>query len=447
MRRHELPGKVFFALAAGGGGAFAIGHLQAAQYSKRLLLLRAVRDRAMSGEPERARRARRAYALLAEIQERSPDAVDVVLRYPTAGAWARTATMGPADADGLTVLAASAAVHARHPRPVRVPIRAGTVVLPSLGRAVLPVQEGTAIVQPGAGSGRARITVATAGRNTGAAPSVDVPLDPHRDGPGWQGLRRLHAEYHGMALRLLLDDIDPYRLAGAGVSPSRVDAAELETWEAALRRAWRLLVRHHWTAAEEVAAALSVATPLLARPDEHTSATALQSFGCIGISYPWDDHSLAVAFAHEIQHAKLGALTDIVSLVEPDDGSRYYAPWRDDPRPASGLLHGVYAHLGVAGYWRRQRAHEDGHVAFRAHSEFSRWRDAAALGARVLRASGRLTEEGELFVAETSRTLSRWCREPVPVAALDRARTAAREHRARWQAQHGEPPGVGAPAR
>jgi uncharacterized protein len=101
----------------------------------------------------------------------------------------------------------------------------------------------------------------------------------------------------------------------------------------------------------------------------------------------------------------------------------------------------------VAGYWRRQRAHEEGDVAVRAHSEFSRWRDAAALGARTLQTSGTLTDEGELFVAEVSRTLSRWCREPVPVAALDRARTAAQGHRARWRARNGEPPAAGAPGR
>jgi hypothetical protein len=39
----------------------------------------------------------------------------------------------------------------------------------------------------------------------------------------------------------------------------------------------------------------------------------------------------------------------------PDDGHRYYVPWRDDPRPISGLLQGAYAYLGVTGFWRTRR--------------------------------------------------------------------------------------------
>ena len=34
-----------------------------------------------------------------------------------------------------------------------------------------------------------------------------------------------------------------------------------------------------------------------------------------------------------------------------------YVPWRDDPRPASGLLQGVYAHLGIARFRRGDSLH------------------------------------------------------------------------------------------
>lgn len=34
---------------------------------------------------------------------------------------------------------------------------------------------------------------------------------------------------------------------------------------------------------------------------------------------------------------------------------RYYAPWRDHPRPAVGLLQGAYAHVGVTEFWWRRR--------------------------------------------------------------------------------------------
>ncbi|MFG2002169.1 HEXXH motif domain-containing protein [Spirillospora sp. NPDC048911] len=428
MRRHRMPGKVFAALAAGSGGAHAIGHLQAAQYSKRLLLLRGVRDAAKSEEPARARRARQAYAVLAEIQERAPDAVDAVIRYPSVGAWARDVLMGKGDSGGLASLTAAAAIQAGFSRPIEVPSDNGTVVLPSLGRAFVP-SGSPAMVRPDV----AEVTVPGA--------SVRIPPDPHRDAPGWQGVRRLNAEYHGLAIALSFDEGDPYRMPGGDVPDRRLTDAEIESWRAMLRRAWRLLVRRHWTTAEEIAAAVSVVTPLApsAQAGEHTSATAHQTFGSIAMSLPPDEHAMAVTLAHELQHTKLGALMDIVPLVLPDDGSRHYAPWRDDPRPIGGLLHGVYAHLGIAGFWRRQRAHERGETALRAHTEFARWRDASALGARTLASSGRLTDAGELFVAEMTRTLRTWRREPVPVEALDRARTFAETHKARWRANNGTP--------
>jgi len=153
------------------------------------------------------------------------------------------------------------------------------------------------------------------------------------------------------------------------------------------------------------------------------------------MSLPTDPVSGAEAFAHEIQHVKLGALLDLVELIKADDGSRYYAPWRPDPRPAGGLLQGAYAYLGVSGFWRRQRLLE-GHQE-RGDAEYARWRAAAATVAATLRSSGRLTDDGHKFVAGMARTLGPWQREQVSPAARASAERAAREHLARWHAAHG----------
>lgn len=58
--------------------------------------------------------------------------------------------------------------------------------------------------------------------------------------------------------------------------------------------------------------------------------------------------------AHELQQLKRSALLDVAALTEPDD-RRCYAPWRDDPRPVSGLLQGAYAFLGVSSFRRTRR--------------------------------------------------------------------------------------------
>ncbi len=156
------------------------------------------------------------------------------------------------------------------------------------------------------------------------------------------------------------------------------------------------------------------------------------------MSLPADPVSGAEAFAHEVQHVKLGALLDLVDLVKPDDGSRYYAPWRPDPRPAVGLLQGAYAYLGVSGFWRRQRLVAG--YQERGDAEYARWRAAAATVVATLRSSGRLTDAGHEFVAGMAHTLAPWQLEPVSATARTNAERAAAEHRTRWQSVPGPAP-------
>ena len=112
------------------------------------------------------------------------------------------------------------------------------------------------------------------------------------------------------------------------------------------------------------------------------SSSSPETFGAIAMSPPPDPLTCAVTLAHETQHLKLFALLDIVALTLPDDGRRYYAPWREDPRPVSGLLQGAYAFLGVSGFWRTQREIADGAARLEADTEFARWRAGAAPGRR-----------------------------------------------------------------
>ncbi len=160
------------------------------------------------------------------------------------------------------------------------------------------------------------------------------------------------------------------------------------------------------------------------RPPEsgnfNISVSSPQVFGTVAMSRQPDKYTCAETLVHETQHLKLCALLDLVTLTRPDDGQRYYAPWRPDPRPISGLFQGAYAFLGVSGFWREQRqAAPEAEVRQRAHAEFARWRDGAATAAATLLRSGQLTSAGETFVETMAEVLDEWRREPVPADALD----------------------------
>jgi HEXXH motif-containing protein len=241
-----------------------------------------------------------------------------------------------------------------------------------------------------------------------------------------------------MTIRLLIDDLDPFRMPASANTAPPLAAADIDRWCESLREAWTLLVRHHPVTAEEIAAVIRVLTPLNSSPNSQVGASSRETFGAVALSAPPDARSFALTLCHEVQHAKLAAVIDIVALTRPDDGRRWYAPWRDDPRPIGGLLQGSYAFLGVSSFWHRQRWHEDGAAALTAHSEFARWRAAVQRVVTSMLSSGQLTPTGEQFVAGMARTLQGWEGEPVPLEAQMIAQQNAERHLARWCLRNSE---------
>lgn len=199
--------------------------------------------------------------------------------------------------------------------------------------------------------------------------------------------------------------------------------------------AWALLSEDHPTYAVAIAAGLRSLVPQRASgPHRSISATSTDAFGSIALSLPGDAPDFANTLVHEFQHAKLSALLDLVELTDPDPSTRYYAPWRDDPRPLPGLLQGTYAFLGVTDFWRvhRHRATTRGRNAL-PDFEFARWRTQTENACAELLGSDGLTPAGVHFVSGMGATLAGWHDEQIPVGLEVQARETAIEHGARWR--------------
>ncbi|MGI8332666.1 HEXXH motif domain-containing protein [Actinomadura scrupuli] len=412
--RLVVPQSVFDSLAEGHPSALTGRFLAGTARDVSLLLLKAVAEESGTGPGAWG------FDVLTKLHSASPARVDRVLRYPAVGAWARETLRalrrGEPGRPGLMLtVAAAAALRAGLDFEATVEPADGLVMLPSVGQAALDGTScGISVSQ-----GRAELS--------GRGSRVRVPAAPHDDGAGWQGLRPVAAAADGLHLRLMIDDLDPYRFPIA-VAP-RLAAADVRCWRSLLQEAWRLLCRHHRPLATELRATISVLTPLNAGAAGPVSGTSQTTFGSVALAPPHDPLLLAETLAHEVQHAKLAALLQLVDLVRPERGERYYAPWRPDHRPIGGLLHGAYAHLGVAAFWRRQRFHEEDDFA---HAEFVRWRNAADEAAEVIEDSGALTPLGRRFVQGMRRTLRSFHRDRVSAAAVAHAHRAADVHRARY---------------
>lgn len=305
-----------------------------------------------------------------------------VLDHPAVGLWAtRTALLRgegkPVDLSFLDGVAAAAAVRAGQP----VDLPAGQpVYLPTIGHGTT-TGDGVVVDRP--------TPVLRAGDASFLLESWDVP---------------------GMTV-----DADP----------------DVAAWSRSLAAAWEVLCRGHGDVAADFAALVSVLTPLPAPPSGTSSATVADALGCVLLSHDEDPESLAVSLAHELRHTKLTGLLDLVSLCDTVPGERFYAPWRDDPRPLLGFLHGTYAFAGVTEFWRRQRAHTP---STRADVEFARWRSNALAATETLLGSGRLTATGRRFVTEMAEELTRACAEPVPEAATRTATGLSTAHHRQWLA-------------
>lgn len=420
---HGVSGEAFSRLARGAGGAEAVGELCVAQVSKHRLLIRLLVEEARRTGHRHADLVTRAYESLAEMESVAADEVSRCLSYPAVGAWAiracRSVAGGGGEPGRLAAVALAAAVRSGTSCRLKVPLAGGELVLPSVGRLLLPgarpgVVEAT--LEPVDGAAELRLGDRL------------HRINLRRDAPGWQVLHHVPL---APGLRLTIDDLDPYRWPGDDVD-TRLTDERRRRWTSHLRHAWQIMTTRHWTTAGEIAVAVTVLTPVTARGGAQRSASARDIFGTIALSDPPAVADMALTLAHELQHAKLNALMELVALARPDDGRRYYAPWRDDPRPLSGLLHGAYAHAGVAGFWRRHI--DDPGLAPRAEVEFARWREAAYHVTGTLLDSDGLTEAGTRFVDVLRGTLARWRAEPVSPAAAGQARWKSEHHRAAWVA-------------
>ncbi len=66
---------------------------------------------------------------------------------------------------------------------------------------------------------------------------------------------------------------------------------------------------------------------------------------------PFSDLRIAEGVLHEAMHLKLSLLEDVTQLVKPYSGNLYFSPWRDERRPAQGVLHGLFVFKAIIDFY------------------------------------------------------------------------------------------------
>ncbi|WP_428935852.1 aKG-HExxH-type peptide beta-hydroxylase [Streptomyces sp. ACT015] len=462
LGRHRTPATDLDDLAAGRVTPGAARRLWAVERSRRLLMLRAVTDLARRRAPAAPLPPDAAMDLLLRVDRVRPDVVADLLEHPGTGVWAvralerlnsaeRPRAPAPplwAEVGYLHCLAAAGALRSGIEGTIRLPVHGTLVAFPTLGRVRLP---GTALPGPPA---VVTLRVPAAGAGPALLLTGDLPLalpaDLRRARGPWEPSRRIAWSPRPQDPPLILEDADPYRdfrTALPSVTAPPLTGPETRDWHLLLRAAGDLLRERHPEAAGMLARTLRVLVPLPTAPRFRTaSASYEEAVGSALLSLPPTPQDLAVTLVHEARHSVLNGLLHQLALHSGEEELLLYAPWRGDPRPLSGLLHGAYAFAGVADFWRVERHALRGPAAQLAHFEFAVWRAAVAETLATLLASPRLTTAGRLFTGRLAARAATWDRETVPARPGALARAELADLRAVWRVHHLRPDPAGTAA-
>ncbi|MCI2420108.1 HEXXH motif domain-containing protein [Saccharopolyspora sp. K220] len=436
-RRHRLPRLVFDEICSGAVRANSIVLLIDGQYSRRLLLLRSLMEFAATTDPRFAH-TEHAWRLLSECEERDPEVVKEILMYPTVGVWVRRALRNAlrqstesahnsAELGYLQLVAAAAAIRSQLPCRIRVPVSHGRILLPTLGQIRLTTSFPLAAadlhnsphgIEVHAMSERSSVT--------SPGPTRDSSFSP---------IKNHVASARGIDLAVWIDDIDPYREFSDPRPPRELDQISFTEWCKALDEAWEILTFRHPDKARELSACLTTVAPIDSASGL-VGASSTAAFGGVALPIKHDAIELAEVLVHEVQHSKLNALFNLVTLVRDNASGAFYAPWRDDPRPISGMLHGIYAFMSVIEFWCIQRRYLRDAEARRAHFWFAYRRDQVRRALTDLESTRELTALGHELVQAVSRRVTACEQESVPddLSALVADLTA--DHYATWRLRH-----------
>jgi HEXXH motif-containing protein len=413
---HVLPSGLIRSIS-GPGDRPGTELLRAGQVSRRLVQLRVILDLVRRDAPDDGRIAGLwdSFAALADVQLKDPVAVAELIGGPQVGAWAahclrllnhsRSADPLWAHLAHLGSIAVVAAVRCGVEIEVLVPVRAGSVAFPTLGRARVNHDEpwGSATCRSG-----------------------DQLLLDDTPPLEWEPVRLLRTDQ----LSVPFDDVDPYwSCFGLTISP-RVDDAVIERWRDQLDASWEILARHHEDRLDCLASAISCLVPVEQGGQVGgVSASSRDAPGAVAMTEPVRPDRLAATLVHEIQHFRLNALHDLVPLHRVTPGELLYSPWRNDPRGLAGVLHGATAFLGVAEFWSRERPEANRGTGL----IYARTVRQLRLGCRILSDSPDLTPAGSALVTELAAAVDRLPEAGLPDDVRRIAADLVAQHRAVWR--------------
>jgi HEXXH motif-containing protein len=275
-------------------------------------------------------------------------------------------------------------------------------------RLELPNHPGYVRLRPVPPDGRLRVVADGSGvrASTGSGEAVELDLAAFRRAaadtvlPG--GLRLESGPwYRHIGGKVIDRAVEAEATPGAGPAGSPfLDPADMAV-TAHFARALRILRDAAPAAFAEVQAHSAVVVPI-----RTPFATGFTVDTCRGAVFVTPEDSVIDTIdhlVHESAHNKLHTIEDLNPLLLPMDGELFVSPWRTDPRPMSGLVHGAYV-FTLVGFALAQIAGTLPEAATAIRERVTIYQDQVAQALETIDRHARLTPAGAEFV----RFLRRW---------------------------------------
>jgi hypothetical protein len=155
---------------------------------------------------------------------------------------------------------------------------------------------------------------------------------------------------------IAIDSFEPcLSLRSVEVYPRITDPAGCRHFLVTVSRALERLAAYDESLVNDMTLITASLTPMNAGGNEESmfSGTSSAIFGACFLSATEQPLFAGEMLVHEFCHNKLRLLQEVVPLISEKylNRSIFYSPWRDEPRPIDGLMHGLYVFSSIAGFW------------------------------------------------------------------------------------------------
>ena len=188
--------------------------------------------------------------------------------------------------------------------------------------------------------------------------------------------------------------------------------SDISNFRITLSKSLKLIKKYDKSIYAELSMLVNKVVPLEAISAAVPSSSNSTMLGIVFCTLIDDYLLLAEMLIHECSHNKLFLFQEVDTILDSSvhgDGwtnEKYYSPWRSDPRPLNGILHGIYVFSEVIKFWNyiiETNGKKDyDHISYK---RFFLLVEQVRIALDILKQNASFTKVGNVFIKEIDKNI------------------------------------------